>query len=69
MALFETVTPHPIAARIDAILDFTTTLTARIAAHRAEKRNGRILHAMTDAELSDLAIGRSEISYAVRHGR
>ena len=68
MALYEIITPKP-AIRLPSIAGAILALKSRLAAQIARERETRALRAMPDRDLSDLAIGRSEIEYAVRHGR
>ena len=68
MALYEIVTPQP-TIRIPSLGAFFVNLKRRLAAYIAREREIRALRAMSDRDLSDLAIGRSEISYVVDNGR
>ena len=68
MALYDIVTPQP-TIRIPSFGGIFASLKQRIAAHIVREREIRALRGMSDRDLSDLAIGRSEIAYAVDNGR
>ena len=68
MALYDIVTPQP-TIRIPSLGAFFASLKTRIAERRAREIEIRALRGMSERDLSDLAIGRSEIEYAVRNGR
>ncbi|MEL6793180.1 MAG: DUF1127 domain-containing protein [Pseudomonadota bacterium] len=68
MALYEIVTPKP-AFGFAALAESLAALKIRFAERRALAREARALKAMSDHDLMDLGLGRSEIDYAVRYGR
>ena len=68
MALYDIVTPQP-TIRIPSLGAFFAALKKRFAERAASERDVRMLRAMSSRDLNDLAIGRSQIEYAVRNGR
>jgi uncharacterized protein YjiS (DUF1127 family) len=51
------------------ILDTLSSLATRVVAASRRGRDARMLSEMDDSLLRDIGIRRSEIEYALRHGR
>jgi uncharacterized protein YjiS (DUF1127 family) len=51
------------------IFDALSSLAIRLASASRRRRDARVLSEMDDTMLRDIGISRSEIGFAVRHGR
>jgi len=51
------------------IFDAMSSLAIRLASASRRRRDARVLSEMDDTMLRDIGIHRSEIQFAVRHGR